>query len=222
MFLSRIDNVLDTRQLYAVRGTTRILPRLQGGREPGKCEYCAWLFLAVGVPVWVLHFDLSKAFYRVNWIQLWHALTAHVVSRHLVWIIQCLNWKQSGCVQSGSGESHAFAIRAGVRQRCVRSPGLFNSQLSCNGPRINREKIWKQQVGVGTKNEYGLPNLLHLRFAEDILLFGRSADKIIFMFDSLMGALAEVDLILKPWGKHNLDKRNSTCNPPSEHWEFRT
>lgn len=99
---------------------------------------------------------------------------------------------------------------------------LGYSQLSCNAPRINREKIWKQQVGVGINFEYGLPNLLHLRFAEDILLFGRSADKIIFMFDSLMGALAEVGLILKPWGKHNLDKRNSTANPPSEHWECRT
>lgn len=75
---------------------------------------------------------------------------------------------------------------------------------------------------MGINFEYGLPNLLHLRFAEDILLFGRSADKIIFMFDSLMGALAEVGLILKPWGKHNLDKRNSTANPPSEHWECRT
>ena len=50
--------------------------------------------LAVGKPVWIVSLDLSKAFDRVSWSKLWAALTAHGVSQHLVWIIQCLYWKK--------------------------------------------------------------------------------------------------------------------------------
>ena len=50
--------------------------------------------LAVGKPVWIVSLDLSKAFDRVSWSKLWAVLTAHGVSQHLVWIIQCLYWKK--------------------------------------------------------------------------------------------------------------------------------
>ena len=83
--------------------------------------------LAVGKPVWIVSLDLSKAFDRVNWSKLWTALAAHGVSQHLVWIIQCLYWKQEGCVKGEVDLSNRFPINSGVRQACVLSPTLFSS-----------------------------------------------------------------------------------------------
>ena len=51
-----------------------------------------------------------------------------------------------------------------------------------------------ETAGAGINFEDCLPKLLDLRFADDILLFGPSADVFFVMFDSLL-----VCLILSPW-----------------------
>ena len=45
---------------------------------------------AVGIPVWIISLDLSKAFDRVHWPALWTALVDEGIPVHLVWILQCV------------------------------------------------------------------------------------------------------------------------------------
>ena len=42
--------------------------------------------LALDVPVWIVSLDLSKAFDKVKWENLWEALSEHGVSDHMLWV----------------------------------------------------------------------------------------------------------------------------------------
>ena len=70
---------------------------------------------AVGLPVWVLNLDLSKAFDRVDWTALWTALRDHGISPHMIRIIKHLYSEQVGQVTTPTESSKEFRIRAGVR-----------------------------------------------------------------------------------------------------------
>ena len=137
MIFSSIQNALDTMQPAEQHGF-RQCKRL--GKHVVRANTVIDRFLAICVLVWVVRLDLSKPFDKVSWIQPWNALTAHGDSRQLVRIIQCLFGQQTGCVQSGSGHSTAFATGAGVRQECVLS--------SCLPWAMHKwiENMWKQRV----------------------------------------------------------------------------
>ena len=91
MMLARVEQVLEASQAEEQHGF-RCGCRLEEHLVSAKLVIDK--LLAVGKPVWTVSLDLSKAFDRVNWSKLWAALAAHGVSQHLVWIIQCLCWKQ--------------------------------------------------------------------------------------------------------------------------------
>ena len=59
---------------------------------------CLQKTLAANIPLWIISLDLSKAFDKVNWEAFWAALMQHGVSQHLVWILQCIYYGQSGKV----------------------------------------------------------------------------------------------------------------------------
>ena len=120
--------------------------------------------LAVGNPVWIVSLDLSKAFDRINWSKLWAALASHGVSQHLVWIIQCLYWKQEGCDKGDMGLSHCFPINFGVIQGCVLRPKLFSS-VQQRAMRKWRLDVEHAQCGIDLQD--GVPKLLDLRFADE-------------------------------------------------------
>ena len=180
--LGRVEPALETSQPEEQHG-------FRCGRPLEKHVVSANLvidkLLALVKPVWIVSLDLSKAFDRVNWSKLWTALAAHGVSQHLVWIIQCLYWKQEGCVKGEVDLSNRFRINSGVRQGCVLSPTLFSSVQQ-----------WAMHAHCGIDLQDALPKLLDPRFADDILLFARTAHETIFLFESLMQEFAEVGLLL--------------------------
>ena len=73
---------------------------------------------------------------------------------------------QNGSIQGDTECSQSFRINAGVRQGCVLSPRLFCAVVQW------AMKSWRDTVEmVGVDLGDGLPRLLDLRFADDILIF---------------------------------------------------
>ena len=76
--------------------------------------------LAIGMPIWFISVDFSKAPDRVLWSPLWQALLQAGVSEHLVWIMQHMYAGQQSAGRGDEGpEGHWFDMCAGVRHGCV-------------------------------------------------------------------------------------------------------
>ena len=76
------------------------------------------------------------------------------------------------------GRSRNFTITAGVKQGCVLSPRLFSATLEWV------PSGWKNASrGAGIDLRDGLPNLMELRFADDILLFANSGPEAAQLLD---------------------------------------
>ena len=204
LVLERIEQHLDDHQPEEQHGFRR-------GKRIEEHLLTANVFLgktlAVGIPVWVVSLDLSKAFDRVHWPALWKSLREQGISKHMVWMISKLYDGQFGEVIGSSGRSRKFNITGGVRQGCVLSPRLFCAVLQFAMRR------WKLKVGdLGFDLSDGMPHFIDLLFADDILLFARSALEVGRLLDSLVAELSEVGLLL------NADKTvvlTSQSQPPS-------
>ena len=161
---------------------------------------------AVGLPVWIISLDLSKAFDRVHWPALWTAIVYEGIPVHLVWILQCVYFGQCGEVVGDMGQSSKFNITGGVRQGCVLSPRLFCSVLQW----AIRE--WRAEVGnVGFNLMDRGPNLLDLRFADDILVFGRSRVEAGNLLAALVKHLDRVGLL---WNTDKTVVITNEAQPP--------
>ena len=109
----------------------------------------------------------------------------------MVWILQNLYKDQKGQVVGDRSRSRSFPIRAGVRQGCVLSPRLFCSVLQW------ALQVWRNRVhDSGFDLGDNMPNLIDLRYADDILLFATSAAEAVDVLDKLVFELANVGLIL--------------------------
>ena len=83
LLLGRLEHFLEAGQ-----------PEEQHGFRPGRRleEHLVTANLvldkadAVGIPVWIVSLDLSKAFDQVHWPALWTALVDEGIPVHLVWI----------------------------------------------------------------------------------------------------------------------------------------
>ena len=137
--------------------------------------------------------DLSKAFDRVDWSALWLALSEHGVSSHMVWVLQKLFFGQHGEVTGQGGNSRTFQINAGVRQGCVLSPKMFSSVLHWA---MSKWRRWAEACSFGFDLGDGLPPLLDVRFAHDILIFARSPHEIMALLDKVVQFLGDAGLKL--------------------------
>ena len=151
-----------------------------------KSTFCQRIFCGTKqkqrLPVWSISLDLSKAFDRVHWPALWAALFEQGVPEHLIWVLQRVYYGQHGEIVGDFGRSDQFPITGGARQGCVRSPRLFCAVLEF------AMRKWRHAVGqAGIDLMDGGPNLLDLRFADDILIFARSRHELgqlIFFFSA--------------------------------------
>ena len=98
---------------------------------------------------------------------------------------------QCGEFVADMGQSRTSNIKGGVRQGCVLSPRLFCAVLQW----AMRE--WRAAVGnMGFNLMDGGPNLLDLRFADDILIFVQARVEAGNLLDALVNQLDRVGLLL--------------------------
>ena len=136
---------------------------------------------ALDVPVWIVSLDLSKAFDKVKWENLWEALSEHGVSDHMLSVLQCIYDGQMGRIEDNNTDGDPFSIKGGVRQGCVLSPRLFSCVLEV------ALGCWHQKVGnAGVDFQDGMRTFLDLRFADDILLFAKTFEETTFLLDELV------------------------------------
>ena len=103
---------------------------------------------------------------------------------HLIWILQCVYFGQTGVVREHDTDSCRFNIRGGVCQGCVLSPHLFSSVLEI------ALSSWRAKMAAeGLSLEDGLKPLLDLRFADDILFFAQHWTKRAFCWMSWLPRL---------------------------------
>ena len=73
----------------------------------------------------------------------------------------------------------------------------FEPSPLLRGVTVCYARKWRLKVGdLGFDLSDGLPHLIDLRFADDLLLFARSALEVGRLFDSLVAELSEVGLLL--------------------------
>ena len=77
------------------------------------------------MPLWFASLDLRKAFDRVEWTQLFGALSSQGLANEYLTLLKVLYSGQIGVL----GDARTFNIQRGVRQGDVLSPLLFNAAL---------------------------------------------------------------------------------------------
>ena len=141
------------------------------------------------VPVWIISIDLRKAFDRVERSVLFRSLREQGVDDSYICLLQMLYERQKGVLS----ENVEFNIDRGVRQGDILSPMLFNAALE---QAIRR---WKQRLtrhGFSLVPDDEAERLTNIRFADDILLIGKSLQESIDMMELLVDILSEFGLEL--------------------------
>jgi retron-type reverse transcriptase len=122
-------------------------------------------------PLWVVAVDFKKAFDSVHQHSIWQALREQAVPDIYISVLMKLYKGQVGRVQTDS-LSKEFPIERGTKQGDPISPILFNAVLE-KALKIVKDKWAIRRAGIQVG--YGREGLLtNLRFADDILLIGKS------------------------------------------------
>ena len=137
-------------------------------------------------PLWCASLDLRKAFDRIGHRSLFEALHDQGVPQCYISLLSALYRSQTGQVQAG----RKFPIQRGVKQGDVLSPALFNAGLELALAR------WKCKLSQHGLRVGGTERLTNIRYADDILLFAKSLEELVFMMESLVHELAHIGLQL--------------------------
>ena len=159
------------------------------------------------VPVWIVSIDLKKAFDRVCYSSLFDALREQEVDESYLALLSRLYSGQSGNV----GGQASFPICRGVRQGDILSPALFNAALE------SVLRRWKTRMGsCGLLLDSTHERLTNIRYADDLLLFGKTFDEAISMFEALSEELARAGLSINGSKTKMLttDSESSDSNVP--------
>ena len=152
-------------------------------------ETMTWKALDQHLDFWVISVDLRKAFDRVEWTPLFQGLRKHGLSEDYCQLLQNLYSGQTGIVDGKT----RFPICRGVRQGDILSPILFNSALE------NALCEWKTDLkdhGFAISPDSDISRLTNIRFADDLLLFGKSMEEAISMLELLVIRLRSYGLEL--------------------------
>jgi hypothetical protein len=142
-------------------------------------------------PLWMAAVDFKKAVDTIDHKSIWKALLDQGVNPTYVKCLQKMYTGQTGQVQCDFN-SRSFPIERGTKQGDPISPTLFNAALE-EALRRTKEKWHKKRWGfkVGGRGHGWVTNL---RFADDVLLVGRSLRQVTDMLSDLVYEAGKVGL----------------------------
>ena len=134
-----------------------------------------------GLLRWLVSLDLSKVFDSVNHKALFNVFELQGVSDGLISIIKLLYKNQTSRVD----DSKRFPIDRGEKESDILSLMVFNAMVF-NAIMEIVMRNWKNQViDRGFLLDAASPRLQSTRFANDLLLFARSCEKVMQMLELL-------------------------------------
>ena len=171
--------------LYArlAPGLHRIQPPDQAGFRPNhRCEDHLMVYRVLeqrcrewGVPLYISTIDFTKAFDSIKHSALWKSLRFYGVKPAYIKLLQRLYSQQEGTVLTDK-ESDVFSIKRGTKQGDPLSSLLFNTVLQYSLEEdLKRWQEKRKGIKLSDANEDCLTNL---RFADDVLLFSTSLEKL--------------------------------------------
>lgn len=147
------------------------------------------------LPLWVATLDFKKAFDSITHASIWESLNALGVNRAYINILSRLYHGQRAQVK-GDAMSRNFDILKGTKQGDPISPVIFNTVLEQVMRRVKTK--WKERK-YGVQLGYSSNTMVtNLRFADDILVVGRSLPQIKQMIADIVEEGAKVGLELHP------------------------
>ena len=161
----------------------RIQPPDQAGFRPNhRCDDHFMVYRVLeqrcrewGVPLYISTIDSTKAFDSIKHSALWNSLRFYGVKPAYVRLLQRLYSQQEGTVLTDK-ESDVFSIRRGTKQGDLLSSLLFNTVLQYSLENDLKQWLEKRKgIRLSDKTEDCLTNL---RFADDVLLFSTSLEKL--------------------------------------------
>ena len=146
-------------------------------------------------PLWLVVVDFKKAFDSIEHGSLWDSLSEQKVPSAYIQCLQNLYTDQRAYVDTDKKSKHLH-IGRGTKQGDPISPSLFNATLEkCMRAAKARwvRKKWGISVGYGEEGQ-----LTNLRFADDIMLLGRSLSQVKEMLADLVREAGKVGLEIHP------------------------
>ena len=137
--------------------------------------------------IWVVSIDLRKAFDRVEYNTLFNALSEQGLPPCYIHLLDLLYRNQHGTVNA----SRPFPIARGVRQGDVLSPLLFNAALESV---IRKWKARLRNHGWQLSELDAQERLTNVRYADDLLIFGKSLPEVSEMIEILGDELSKAGL----------------------------
>ena len=145
--------------------------------------------------IWIAALDFKKAFDSIDQRYLWQALGEQQVPKGYITILRNLYNNQSAQVKTDK-MSRKFTIQKGTKQGDPLSSMLFNSLLEKMMSAV-KDKISSKKYGIqmGTSDSSRITNL---RFADDVLLLGRSLSQVTAMLEEVYVEAQACGLQLHP------------------------
>ena len=148
-----------------------------------------------GVPLYISTIDFTKAFGRIKHSALWNSLKFYGVKPAYVRLLQRLDSQQEGTVLTDK-ESDVFSIKRGTKQGDPLSSLLFNTVLQYSlEDDLKRWQEKRKGIRLSDKTEDCMTNL---RFADDVLLFSTSLEKLREMLCEFKASTEAVGLGIHP------------------------
>ena len=137
------------------------------------------------IPLWIASLDLKKAFDKISFPSIFSALRAQGISDEMVSLLLDLYAHQHGRVSG----SKLFAIHRGVKQGDVISSIIFNATIEFVFQR------WKTRLrSHGWLLDSRYLRLTNIRYADDMMIFAKSASELCEMLELLHDELDAVGL----------------------------